>query len=483
MFEDIHLFESSFINLGDDEDNNFYSELNKYAIVPENFTSLKRKIETEEIGFDVDNAHNFRTTTIDDFLNINPDSISELVPDTKLRNFLNEKLEIQVGDKFYKITPFGTFFTKKDNIGNLKDFIDSLYTDENPYLKLPELGQIEVFEVIKDVFFFPTFHNESENSHYEDVSRLNSTSNASLNGDKIYQYTDYGPTPLPYPYLLPLADYENFPVHKYGAKTAVGKLFEGIGTGTNNSYEQYWTSSFRLKVKLYAYNYLFYQSVGLNARMQKKGWTGLWAKQNNVKADKLVVGWDTMIFTINHQYSLPLNYQTLPFKGAAKEILKFTNFDIVVGSVSDLRIPFLNLSPSNYTSLEKALKKITEKKLTDLTKDIWKEAEETFATSSFEIKNERYKAYRKVFPDETKVVIGRWEGSQNNSNEISLVFDRSFSVTWSWTSGVDPNFFNQVLNPTVMKNKTNYKIDAASVFGAANFLYETKGVRIIKELN
>jgi hypothetical protein len=483
VFEDIHLFESSFINLEDDEDNNFYSELNKYAMVPDNFISLKNKISKEEIGFDVDNVHNFRTTSIDDFLNINPDSISELIPDTKLRNFLNEKLEIQIAGKFYKITPFGTFFTKKDNIENLKDFINNLYTDENPNLKLPELDRIEVFEVKRDIFLFPTFHDESENIQYENVSRLNSTSNASVNGDKVYQYTDYGPIPLPYPYLLSLADYENFAVHKYGANTVVGKFFEGIGTGTNNSYKQYWTSLFRLKVKLYSFDYVFYKSIGLNAKMQKKGWTGFWAKQNNVKANKLVVGWDTMIFTIKHQYSLPLNYQTLPFKGAAKEILNFTNFNVAVGSVTDLRVPFLNLSPSNYNSLEKALKKITEKKLTDLTKDIWKEAEETFATSSYQIKNERYKAYRKVFPDETKVVIGRWEVSQNNSNEISLVIDRSFGVTWSWTSGVDPNFFNQVLTPTVTKNKIAYKIDAASVFGAANFLNETKGIRIIKELN
>ncbi|MGY6744797.1 MAG: hypothetical protein ACXIUQ_18830 [Cecembia sp.] len=467
----------------DDDEKSFYSELNKYAIVPDKFISLNKKIEREEIRFDVDNAHNFRTTTLDDFLNINPDSISELVPDTKLRNFLNEKLEIQIGGKFYKITPFGTFFTQKENIKNLKEFIDNLYDDENPYLKLPEFDRTDIIEIENNIFFFPTFHGESEDIHYENVSKLNPTSNASVNVDKVYQYTDYGPTPIPYPYLLPLADYETFPVHKYGANTAVGKLFEGIGAGTNNSYKQYWTSSFRLKVKLYAFNYIFYKSVGLNAKMQKKGWTGLWAKQNNVKADKLVVGWDTMIFTIQHQYSLPLNYQTLPFKGVAKEILKFTNFDIVVGSVTDLRIPFLNLSPSNYDSLEKALKKITEKKLTDLTKDIWKEAEETFAASSSAIKNERYKAYRKVFPDETKVVIGRWEGSQNNSNEISLVIDRSFGVTWSWTSGVDPNFFNQVLTPTVMKNKIAYKIDAASVFGAANFLYETKGIRIIKEMN
>lgn len=477
VFKDQNSFQA-ILSQEEKNDMDFLKVLKGKIYVPENFRSLKEKIDKDEEEFDVDDMSVVRLYQ-EENLFISPDSISELIPDIRLREVLNEKLEIQIGDVFYKITPYGTFFCESSKIEPFKVLIETKYSYNKYDNGLNEDSITEITEIEEGIFFYPTFKNGTDEVSYQDVD----LTNANVGIDKIYQYTDFGPMPNPYPYAFPVQAYDSFRVHNYGANTAVGKMIEGIGGGTNNGYMAYWGSAFRLKVKLYAFNYVFYQAAGLNAKMQKKGWTGIWAKNNGVKADKLVVGWDAMIFSIKNPYPKPLNSSSLPFKGVAREVLEFTNFSLVASTVSDFRIPFLNIPESAYTSIEKGLKKMVEKKLSDLTKEIWEEAQKEFANQAYELRNEHHKAYRKAFPEETKLVIGRFEHSANNSNEINLVFDRNYEVWFGWNPATVVNFVSNVLIPSIGKNKKLYNIDAASVYGASHFLYETKGVRIVKELN
>jgi hypothetical protein len=171
--------------------------------------------------------------------------------------------------------------------------------------------------------------------------------------------------------------------------------------------------------------------------MQKRGWTGFWAKHRDSRADKLVVGWDVMLFNINHPISLDLKYTPLPSKKIAKEILKFSNFDLAVASLSDARLVLNIVRLIDYDDLERALNGTVETSLAKLTEMVWKEAEKSFATASYEITQENIKAYRKIFPNKTKMMLNRFEAVLNNSNEINLNIDRQFRVSYNNQKGDD----------------------------------------------
>lgn len=221
----------------------------------------------------------------------------------------------------------------------------------------------------------------------------------------------------------------------------------------------------------------------MNAKLQKKGWTGIWALNDNVKAEKLILGWDGLLLNLKIPYAMPIGYPSFPTKGVSQEILNFTNFSLPTGNVTDVRIPFLGVQSISYDDLEKMLKKILKKTYSEITKEIWKEAEKSLATASYEIKQENVKSYRKVFPDEIKLALTRHEISANNANELSFVIDRSYGLTFKTTNGSFDSFSKNVLEPTLSSTKKMYDIDAASVYGASVFQYQLKGIRIIKELN
>lgn len=93
------------------------------------------------------------------------------------------------------------------------------------------------------------------------------------------------------------------------------------------------------------------------------------------------------------------------------------------------------------------------------------------------------KAWRKIFPDKFKVMLSRKEAVLTNANEIHLVIDRHFSISYKQI-GQGQNYVEKVLKPTFDESKKKlYEIDGASVYGAAIFKGQLKGIRIIKELN
>jgi hypothetical protein len=217
--------------------------------------------------------------------------------------------------------------------------------------------------------------------------------------------------------------------------------------------------------------------------MQKRGWTGLWARHNDSRAEKLVLGWDVLYFNIKIPYAMPVNYTSFPSKKVGKEILKFSNFSLTTANITDVSIPFLNISKPNYNELEKQMDKIIASSLGKLTELVWKEAEKSLSPASYEVKQEEIKTYRKIFPDKIKFMISRVETQGTNSNNISFVIDRHFQVNYNSTGNAQYNSWHQnILSPTLQSSKKMYEIEGASVFGAAIFNGQTKGIRIIKEL-
>lgn len=403
------------------------------------------------------------------------DSISELVPDLSLRMFLNQDMEIEIEDFIYKVTPLGTFYTYKSNYEKLIKAISGFQKEgNNSGLNMSNVPNKD------DVFFFDTFGEEIDNSDLN--SRKAEFSNWTNPGSGVLI-----PGPI---YGLPNAEYDKFKTYSYGAKTVIGKLIEGkFGGGT--SFEENYNSSIRLRVRLYDFNYIFYKSLGLHAKLQKKGWTGIWALNRKEKAQKMVLGWDALLFDLKIPYAMPINFAQFPGKGVGEEILKFTNFSLPTGNITDVTIPFFNKKPDTYSNLEKMLKNSIKSTYSAITKEIWKEMESSLASASLAVKQQHVKSFRKVFPDEIKFALTRYEAIGNNVNELHFVIDRSFNVIYK--SG--PNTLNKdgstsyysfaqnVLEPTYKGSKKVYEIDAASVYGATVYNQQTKGIRIIKELN
>lgn len=400
------------------------------------------------------------------------DSISELVPDMSLRLFLNENMEIEVDSKIFKVTPYGTFYTKSENYERMLYVIEEYGKIFNKNGRLSGDGSLSEIDGAGDIYFIDTFGDEQPNQ----------TTSIPVTDNAIYQANDFMAM-APYLYALPKEDYQKFVDYSYGAKTWVGQLIEGIAGG-NTDFEQNYNSTYRLRVKLYDFSYGFYRSVGLNSKLQKKGWTGIWALSNDVKAEKLVLGWDGLLLNIKVPYAMPIGYASFPTKGVSQEILNFTNFSLPTGNITDVRVPFLGVQSFSYNDLEKMLKKVLKVSYSKLTKEIWTEAETSFATASYEVKQETVKSYRKVFPDEIKLALSRHEISGNNINELSFVIDRYAGLTYKSTgTGNFSSFSKNVIEPTLSSSKKMYDIDAASVYGASVFLGQLKGIRIIKELN
>jgi len=77
-------------------------------------------------------------------------------------------------------------------------------------------------------------------------------------------------------------------------------------------------------------------------------------------------------------------------------------------------------------------------------------------------------------------MLRRYEVKFDNSNEINLNIDRQFRMSYNNQSGDE--FYEQLLLPTLGQKKM-YDIEGASVYAAAKFRNQIKGIRITKELN
>lgn len=210
-------------------------------------------------------------------LNELADSISDLFPDIQFREFWNENLELEINDTIYRVTPHGTFFSRKSDYNKLVLAVHN-YNSNFPPTPNGRIQSVEprLSEIEGGIFLYDSFGDEVSST-----TQLNSG-----NPTTMYQPNYVGPI---YPYALPPADYNKFTVYHYGAKTVIGKIIEGV-FGGNTSFDQSFNSNYRLRVKLYSFDYVFYKSIGLNGKVQKKGWTGIWATHNDSKAEKLILG-------------------------------------------------------------------------------------------------------------------------------------------------------------------------------------------------
>ena len=73
-------------------------------------------------------------------------------------------------------------------------------------------------------------------------------------------------------------------------RTFVGKTWDDIW-GFSKSVRNNFDSNHRVDVKFYAEKFPFYSEMGIKTKTQKKGWTGIWTKEN---CDELINGWEIL---------------------------------------------------------------------------------------------------------------------------------------------------------------------------------------------
>jgi hypothetical protein len=103
--------------------------------------------------------------------------------------------------------------------------------------------------------------------------------------------------------------------------------------------------------------------------------------------------------------------------------------------------------------------------------------ERTLAPESYEMKQEKLKQFRILFPNKAKVVVDRYEEVRYNCESFSKVFD------WG-TCEVSINFLNGnnwVFDPGLKNEAMDFDVMKVSIYGIAKYDGKYKGVRIMKD--
>ncbi|MFV0291625.1 MAG: hypothetical protein ACK5IJ_12130 [Mangrovibacterium sp.] len=180
---------------------------------------------------------------------------SELIPNEDLAELLNFQAEILIGDTIYRITEKGTFFYHKNQDAFILDNFEELATTEGSEISNG------IYEVSDGLFLHKTF--EADENFTEEENYTMSTRD------------------------IPVS---SFPTYYTDAKTIVGGWIQSA-IGRNIAHTSTFSSTRRIKCKLYYYNYQFYQETGVLGEIQKKNWIG-WS---GTKGDEIAMGFDAIV--------------------------------------------------------------------------------------------------------------------------------------------------------------------------------------------
>lgn len=429
------------------------------------------------------------------------EGFDELVPDASFATVLNEDLQVQVGDKFIQITPEGTYYTDALNNEALAIMLADTSADLSDHSEEVKIGDY-LYRVDEDVYRYDTYGEAASRLlpiDSPDYDPGDPTGGGPTGGTPTGTGgTPTGGNPPPFPLTtcgiiqpssnlptaLPSGAYCSFPSYGYGSHTVVGGILQGI-FGANSDRTENFNSDHRVKVKLYNFNYFVYSSIGLKVKFQKKGWTGIWDARDT---EKLVIGWDALVFETPQVYSAPVPYNVPSFPGSkvgqviGNETFKFINFDVVANTLSQLDQTILGRDIYNANKVEGLLKNAVNNKLSDITKDVWTYAEGQLAPNQIAFRNSVTKGFRMIYPDKFVLALSRWEKTRDNDQEIDCLLDfNTCRLTYSGNIAGDFNFARDIVGPTYSNKSYSYTLKKASVYGAAKYNGQWKGVRIIQE--
>jgi hypothetical protein len=369
------------------------------------------------------------------------DLMDQLLPDQNFASILDERLEVQVDDMIYKVTPYGTFMIEPPMYNEITSILDN-----KPYIEDADLSN--------DPFYF----NRTTDNIYEilpGVTLLDTYEAASGNIDDVIQVQNfevpYNPT---YQYRPELDSwiYDSLPTIKYGGKTWLGRLFEDI-LGREEIYTEKFSSNRRVRVNFYKMSWIVYSAVGISVKMQKKNWIG-WSQTN---ASELRMGWDGIEYYIGDIPPPP----SAPISAAPQ---RFTPVDLPKLTKDYVEV---NLLGHNFRFDKNKLFQQGIKELHSFLSTV----------DGLKPKSERNVNYAyKVWSDDTKrsisYIMDRDEIVGYNTGSLSKVINWSVGLKVSW------DFTNK---PDVGYAPLKFNVSRASVFGMVKYGDAWKGARIVLE--
>lgn len=235
---------------------------------------------------------------------ITPDGDSyNLVPDKAVASLLNTKLEIEVEDKIYRITRFGTFIIEPSKYSEANHLIDSLVysnarlTKKRKFSFEKDTDKQDFYKVAPGIFRLDTYKN-LETGFIKEVKGSKKSS-----FEKNFLSNQLIGISIP-PQDILITDYTN------------DKIFN------------YWNSKKRMRANWAEYNWSFALALSVEVTTQKKGWTGIWRELD---------AWETQIvnngvvmdrvpnYSSPQAYDIPAHYAVgEPYYFIAPNILNFT---------------------------------------------------------------------------------------------------------------------------------------------------------------
>ncbi|NCP60183.1 MAG: hypothetical protein GW839_07770, partial [Flavobacteriales bacterium] len=290
-FSDKELFTEIYNKYADATEEELYSFLESYY--KEGFLSLRPLVTEENEDFIFNRISTIyksnilykqsnKTSSQKAVLNNIIDDIDELediVGDETFAAFLNYDAEVQIENSIYKYTDTGLFVIPTENYENLGVYLDNQNisktllqpTDEivsKTYITKNGINDLYTVDSVNKIQYFASTCNIAD----EVIQDCGSTSTGGgTSGDG---GTSGGTTTT----VDPLDGLQNF---VDGLKTCspssgiFGDLF-----GTNKVCKDTYESGRRVKTKAFNYNYFIAYHAGVKVKHQKKGWTGLWRKEN-----------------------------------------------------------------------------------------------------------------------------------------------------------------------------------------------------------
>lgn len=222
--------------------------------------SLFTKYSLIDIYQDPILKHDFRgfhpTRSTEDLTIYEAAGFDELVPDENLASLLNARAEICIDGKIYKISEQGTYCFDASLLESFNEnyelyeesegvLIDSFtYQLDNGIIRYATFLQDDFLE-----YYASDYYEESDNE--DELGCLIKTK---------------APTMIS---SLQMIDYNKYPKYCSDAQTVAGKFFQSL-IGRNKSFDYNFTNKKKFSSKLFYYDYLFWSSIGITTKMQKR---------------------------------------------------------------------------------------------------------------------------------------------------------------------------------------------------------------------
>lgn len=222
----------------------------------------------------------------------------DLVPDEDLASLLNARGEIEIEGKVYKISETGTYCfdssMEEEFYESYAEFEESEgeLVDTLTYLLADGIIRYATFYHDESETYYADDYYEEEDDDYADDNEDYDDSEGDDDSkeepeDSIQAVNTRAPVIVS---SLQNIDYFKYPRYCSDAKTVVGKLFQSL-FGRNKAFNYKFTSKKRMSSKFFYYDYLFWSSIGITTKMQKKTFL-LW-KQTDAK--EIYAGWGDII--------------------------------------------------------------------------------------------------------------------------------------------------------------------------------------------